>query len=69
MASLLFFPAGSAVAGPLADATSPSLALMAFALASGLALVVTLAVPTVRALAATEPIRHEPPGEGVARAA
>ena len=69
MASLLFFPAGSAVAGPLADATSPSLALVAFAVASGLALVVTLAVPTVRALAATEAIRHEPPAEGAARAA
>ena len=50
MASLLFFPIGSAVAGPLAETLGPPTALVAFAAASGLAMVATLAVPAVRAL-------------------
>jgi MFS family permease len=69
MASLLFFPVGSAVAGPLADATSPPLALIAFAFASGLALLVTLAVPSVRALATDRAISDAATPDEVARAA
>jgi MFS family permease len=50
MASLLFFPIGSALAGPLSEALGPPTALIGFAVASGVAMVGTLAVPAVRAL-------------------
>lgn len=50
MASLVFFPIGSAVAGPLAETFGPSVALAGFATTSGIAMLVTLAVPAVRAL-------------------
>ena len=69
MASLVFFPAGAALAGPIAEATSPTLALAGFAAASGLALVATLAVPSVRRLAVATATPVEEPAPEVARRA
>jgi MFS family permease len=69
MASLVFFPAGAALAGPIAEATSPTLALAGFAAASGLALVATLAVPSVRRLAVATATSVEEPAPEVARRA
>jgi predicted MFS family arabinose efflux permease len=50
MVSLLIFPAGSALAGPLADALGPRTALTAFAALSGIPVVLVLLVPAVRAV-------------------
>jgi MFS family permease len=69
MASLVFFPAGAALAGPIAEATSPTLALAGFAAASGLALVATLVVPSVRRLAVATATPVEEPAPEVARRA
>jgi MFS family permease len=50
MVSLLIFPVGSALAGPLADAVGAGVALLVFALLAGLPLAAVLAVPSVRAI-------------------
>ena len=48
MVSLLIFPAGSALAGPMADAFGARPALLAFAAIAGIPVVLVLLVPAVR---------------------
>ncbi len=55
MISLLIFPIGSALAGPLADLLAPGPALVIFAGLSGIPLLLVLAVPSVRAIRRREP--------------
>jgi MFS family permease len=50
MVSLLIFPAGSALAGPLADALGPRTALIAFAALAGIPVALVLLVPAVRSV-------------------
>jgi predicted MFS family arabinose efflux permease len=50
MVSLLIFPLGAAVAGPLADAVGPRTTLLAFAALAGIPLALVLGVPSVRAI-------------------
>jgi predicted MFS family arabinose efflux permease len=50
MVSLLIFPAGSALAGPLADGLGAGSALLVFAALAGVPLVAVLLVPSVRAI-------------------
>lgn len=68
MVSLLIFPAGSALAGPMADALGARTALLAFASLAGIPVLLVLLVPAVRAVrrrdAAAEPA-GEPAGEPV----
>ena len=54
MVSLLIFPVGSVLAGPLADTFSAGEALLVFALLAGLPLAVVLTVPGVRAIHRSE---------------
>jgi len=66
MISLLIFPIGSALAGPLADLWTPGPALVIFAALSGIPLLLVLAVPSVRAIrrreSASRPERVPEPG-------
>jgi hypothetical protein len=48
MVSLLIFPAGSALAGPMADALGAATALIVFAGLSGIPVLLVLLVPAVR---------------------
>jgi hypothetical protein len=50
MVSLLIFPAGSALAGPMADAFGSRSALLAFAALAGFPVLLVLLVPAVRAV-------------------
>jgi predicted MFS family arabinose efflux permease len=50
MVSLLIFPAGSTLAGPLADALGARAALTAFAALAGIPVLLVLLVPAVRAV-------------------
>jgi MFS family permease len=50
MVSLLFFPVGAALAGPVADAVGPSNAMLAFAIVAAVPCLLVLAVPAVRAV-------------------
>jgi MFS family permease len=50
MVSLLIFPAGSALAGPMADAFGARSALLAFAALAGIPVLLVLLVPAVRAV-------------------
>ena len=50
MVSLLIFPAGSALAGPMADALGARTALLAFAGLAGIPVLLVLLVPAVRAV-------------------
>ena len=61
MVSLLIFPVGSALAGPLADGVGPGVALLAFALLAGLPLASVLAVPSVRAIHRRDPSSADAP--------
>jgi MFS family permease len=58
MVSMLFFPLGAAVAGPLADAVGASNALLALAVISAIPSILVLLVPAVRAIR-----RREQPAE------
>jgi hypothetical protein len=70
MVSLLFFPVGAAVAGPLADAFGATVAMTIYAVLGIVPCIVVLAFPSVRAVRrreappedqpATAPIAHEP---------
>jgi predicted MFS family arabinose efflux permease len=64
MVSLLIFPVGASIAGPLADAVGPELTLYVFAALAGLPVAAVLGLRSVRAVrredhAPTEPM--EPP--------
>lgn len=59
MVSLLFFPVGAAVAGPLADAFGPAIAMQIFAIIGIVPCVLVLAFPSVRAVRR----REAPPEE------
>jgi MFS family permease len=50
MVSLLIFPAGSALAGPMADALGARTAILAFAGLAGIPVLLVLLVPAVRAV-------------------
>jgi MFS family permease len=50
MVSLLIFPVGAAVAGPLADAFGPQVALFVFAALAGVPVALVLGMPSVRAV-------------------
>jgi len=50
MVSMLFFPVGATIAGPLADAVGASSALLLIAVVSAIPSVLVLAVPAVRAI-------------------
>jgi MFS family permease len=67
MVSLLIFPAGSALAGPMADALGARTALLAFAALAGLPVLAVLLVPAVRAVRRRELVppadAHEPAAE------
>lgn len=56
MVSLLIFPAGSALAGPMADALGARSALLAFAALAGLPVLLVLLVPAVRAVRRRETV-------------
>ncbi len=61
MASLVFFPIGSAIAGPLAETVGAPVALAGFAATSGLAMLATLAVPAVRRLRRPDDAKPDEP--------
>ena len=54
MVSMLFFPVGAALAGPLADALGASNAMLLFAIVSTVPCVLVLAFPAVRAITRRE---------------
>jgi MFS family permease len=54
MVSLLIFPLGSALAGPMADGLGATTTLVAFALLAGLPMLLVLLVPGVRAIRRTD---------------
>jgi hypothetical protein len=62
MVSLLIFPAGAAVAGPLADALGAATALTIFAFVSAVPLALVLLMPSVREVRR----RDEPPAAEIA---
>jgi predicted MFS family arabinose efflux permease len=68
MVSLLIFPVGSALAGPLADALGTRAALLAFAAIAGVPVLLVLLVPAVRDVRRREAAsvvdgQHSVPGE------
>jgi predicted MFS family arabinose efflux permease len=50
MVSMLFFPIGAALAGPLADALGPSSAMLLFAAVATIPCLIVVAVPSLRAI-------------------
>jgi MFS family permease len=60
MVSLLFFPVGAALAGPLADLLGPSNAMLAFAIVATIPCLLVVAVPSVRAVARRDRPIDEP---------
>jgi MFS family permease len=63
MVSLLIFPAGSALAGPIADALGTRSALLAFATIAGIPVILVLLVPAVRDVRRREAVADAPAGE------
>jgi len=64
MVSLLFFPVGAALAGPVADALGPANATLAFAIVATIPCLLVVAVPAVRAVRRRDgPLEDEPAGE------
>lgn len=57
--SMMIFPLGSAVAGPLADVFGPQAALTGLALIAGIPLALTLFAPSVRAIRAAGTVTEE----------
>ena len=55
MVSLLIFPAGAALAGPLADAFGADVALFVFAALAGVPLALVLGMSSVRAVRRLDP--------------
>jgi hypothetical protein len=64
--SMMIFPLGSAVAGPLADLFGPNAALTGLALIAGIPLALTLFAPSVRAIRATTTVTEAAEGEAEA---
>ena len=63
MVSLLIFPAGSALAGPIADALGTRSALLAFAAIAGIPVILVLLVPAVRDVRRRQAMADAPAGE------
>ena len=64
MVSLLFFPVGAAVAGPLAEAVGTSTALFIFAAISSIPSILVLLLPAVRSITRRDgPVDDETPAE------
>jgi hypothetical protein len=61
--SMMIFPLGSAMAGPLADAFGPQAALTGLALIAGVPLALTLFAPSVRAIRGIAPVNEGAAGE------
>jgi MFS family permease len=64
MISLLIFPAGSALAGPMADALGAQPALLAFAALAGIPVLLVLLVPSVRAVRRRDATERAPDEAG-----
>lgn len=60
MVSLLIFPIGSALAGPLADAVSLGTALLIFSLLAAVPMALAVLVPSVRAVRRRPPVAEVP---------